>query len=112
MIKKRKNKLEMGPKDSCIQLELKFLENQPVQKDEWDELPMPILDLKQGSLHMIKRTMLPFLRELVEKVASKVNDDMRQEHGHHVIKLAKQELEGITRNCPLTSGHDMDFCFS
>ena len=66
----------MGPKDSCIQLELKFLENQLVQKDEWDELPMPILELKQSGLHMIKPTMLPFLCEIVEKVASKVNDDM------------------------------------
>lgn len=93
MIEKRKRKLETGPKDSCVQLELKFLENQVVQKDQWNELPTPILDLKQGGLHMVKPTMLPFLRQLVEKVASKVNDDMRQEYGHQVIKLAKQELE-------------------
>ena len=43
---------------------------------------------------MISPKMLPFLRQLVvEKVASQVNDDMRQEYGDQVIKLAKQELE-------------------
>ena len=47
MIEKRKKKLEMGPKDSCVQLEPKFLENQLVQKDQWNELPTPILDLNR-----------------------------------------------------------------
>lgn len=41
---------------------------------------------------MVMPEMLPFLRQLVE-VASKVNDNMRQEHGQQLIKLAKVELE-------------------
>ena len=40
--------------------------------------------------------MLPFLRNLVEKVASKVNDDTRQEHGQQLIKIAKREIENDT----------------
>ena len=93
MSEKRKRKLETEPKNYCVRLELRFLENQLIQKEDWDELPTPIKDLKQGGLHVVSPKMLPFLRQLVEKVASKVNDDMRQEYGHQVIKLAKQELE-------------------
>ena len=33
--------------------------------------------------------MLSFIRQLVEKVASKVNDNMQLEYGHEVIKLAQ-----------------------
>ena len=93
MIEKRKRKLQIEPRNSCVQLELRFLENQLIKQEHWDELPTPIKDLKQGGLHVISPKMLPFLRQLVEKVASKVNDDMRQEYGDQVIKLAKQELE-------------------
>ena len=37
--------------------------------------------------------MLIFLRRLVETVSSMMNDDTRQEYGHEVIKLAKQDFE-------------------
>ena len=93
MIEKRNKSLQTGPKDSCVKLELDFLRGQLVQKERWKELPTPILDLNQGGLHMVTPEMLPFLRKLVEKMASKVNDEMRQEHGHQLIKLAKCEIE-------------------
>lgn len=72
-----------------------------MQEEQWNELPTPILDLKQGGLHMVAPNMLPFLCQLVDEVASKVNDDMRQEYGHQVIKLAKQELESNSELCSL-----------
>lgn len=42
---------------------------------------------------MVTPDLLPFLRQLVEKVASKVNDDTRKELGQQLIKTAKGELE-------------------
>lgn len=94
MIRKRKKAEQKSPKDSAIlQTELNFLHSLQIRKDRWNELPTPILDLNQGGLHMVVSEMLPFLRKLVEKVATTVNDDTRQEHGEHLIKLAKRELE-------------------
>ena len=41
---------------------------------------------------MVTPELLPFLRQLVEKVASKVNDEALKELGQ-LIKTAKGELE-------------------
>ena len=97
MISKRNKAKQKSPQDpALLQTELKFLHSLRIPKDRWNELPGPILDLNQGGLHIVVPEMLPFLRNLVEKVASKVNDDTRQEHGQQLIKIAKREIENDT----------------
>ena len=81
--------------NELVQTELRSLHSMQISKDRWNELPTTILDLNQGGLRMVVPEMLPFLRKLVEKVAFNVNDDIRQEHGQNLIKLAisKKSLE-------------------
>ena len=88
MISKRNKAKQKSPQDpALLQTELKFLHSLRIPKDRWNELLGPILDLKQGGLHIVVPEMLSFLRNLVDKVASKVNDDTRQEHGQELIKI-------------------------
>ena len=78
MISKRKKAKLKSPHDpALLQTELKFLHSIQIPKDRWSELPGPILDLNQGGLRIVVPEMLPFLRNLVEKVASKVNYNTR-----------------------------------
>ena len=93
MIQKRTKAMQEKPRDTSLQRELTFLRHLLIPKQREKELPVPILELNQGGLHMVTPELLPFLRQLVEKVASKVNDEALKELGQQLIKTAKGELE-------------------
>jgi hypothetical protein len=62
MIQKRtKDKLI----DQCLQTELRFLRHLSLPKEREKELPIPVIELNQGGLHMVTPDLLPFLRQLV-----------------------------------------------
>ena len=52
-----------------------------VTEDEWDKIPPAIRHLQQGGLDIISPRMLPFLRYVVEKTTSLVNDEKCKEQG-------------------------------
>ena len=61
--------------------EWRILQQIKIKKERWAELPIQIQQLQNGGLEMVTSDLLLFLRQLVENVASHVNDNMRQEHG-------------------------------
>lgn len=56
-------------------------------------VPYAIECLNQGRLVIIDPCMLPYIRLLVEKVMSHVNDDQCKQAGQHVIKVARKKIE-------------------
>ena len=92
MIQKHIKAMQEKPRDTSLQRELTFLWHLWITKQREKELPVPILELNQGGLHMVTPELLPFLRQLVEKVASEVNDEALKELGQ-LIKTAKSEHE-------------------
>ena len=93
LIQKRTKSVKDKLIDSCLQMELRFLRHLSLPKYREREVLTPIVELNQGGLHMVTPDLLPFLQQLVEKMASRVNDDTRMELGQRLIKVAKGELE-------------------
>ena len=93
MLKKRMSQSKTRVPSAQHGQEWQILQYMKIQKERWAELPIQIQQLQNGGLEMITPDLLPFLRQLVEKVASHVNDHMRQEHGSEMIKVAKKQIE-------------------
>ena len=72
-----------------VKSELALLESLKVTKEQYSQIPRAIQQLNRGGLSVPSPTLLPFLRMIVEKTTSLVNDQKCTEHGRHVIKLAK-----------------------
>ena len=53
------------------------------------ELPSAIQYLQQGGLDISPR-MLSFLRSVVEKTTSLVNDERARQHGRNTVELARE----------------------
>ena len=66
-----------------------------IQKERWVELPIQIQQLQNGELSMVAPEMLPFLRQLMEKVTLHVIIHMQQEHGCGMIEDAKNSYMGL-----------------
>ena len=47
----------------------------------------------QGGLHIMTPEILPFLRKVVETVASMINNDMKTEYGENLILVAEKQLQ-------------------
>ena len=60
--------------ESSTKIEIELLKSMKVTEEEWDAVPSAIKYLQQGGLDIISPKMLPFLRYVVEKTASLVND--------------------------------------
>ena len=76
-----------------IEKEVELLMSIRVTEKEWDELPPATQYLQQGSLDIISPRMLPFLRSVVEKTTSLVNDERARQYGRDMIGLAQCEIE-------------------
>ena len=76
-----------------IEKEVELLMLIRVTEKEWDELPPATQYLQQGSLDIISPRMLPFLRSVVEKTTSLVNDERARQYGRDMIGLAQCEIE-------------------
>ena len=77
----------------CGDCELDLLKTLTVTEDEWDQIPSAIRHLQQGGLDIISPRMLPFLRYVVEKTTSLVNDEKCKEQGRNMLKSAQSELK-------------------
>lgn len=75
-----------------IEKEVELLLSIRVTEKEWDELPPAIQYLQQGGLDIISPRMLPFLRYVVEKTTSLVNDERARQYGRDMIGLAQREI--------------------
>ena len=80
-----------------VKIELALLESLKVTKEQYSQIPPAIQQLNRGGLSVPSPTLLPFLRMIVEKTTSLVNDQKCTEHGRHVIKLVKQELDSCSK---------------
>ena len=56
-------------------------------------VPYGIQQLNQGGLVIMDPVMLPYLRALIQKVSSLVNENQSREHGQHMIENARSEIE-------------------
>lgn len=64
-----------------------------MKEDQKNELPNAIKLLNQGGLTIVSPLMLPYLRAVLSKVTSLVNNDMSKEHGQYMVEVAYKELE-------------------
>jgi hypothetical protein len=92
MLKKRRKATPGKLKSVHVHDELQLLECMRIKDERWNELPIPIQQLKKRGLHMMRPEMLPFLRNVVEAVGLVINDDMRREHGHNMITEAEKQI--------------------
>ena len=76
-----------------------------VTEKEWCELPSAIQYLQQGGLDIISPRMLPFLRSVVEKTTSLVNDERARQHGRNTVELAQREIKADATLISLFSEH-------
>ena len=65
-----------------------------IKSEHLSLLPQAIHHLNPGGLVIIDKCMLPFVRAVVEKVRSLVNEDSRCKLGHCMIQVAKTDIEG------------------
>lgn len=92
MLLKRHRNTSVVVQASAAQ-EIELLKSIKATDQEWDTLPSGIKYLQQGGLDIISPRMLPFLRHVVEKIASLVNDKTLREQGRYMIKAALCEIE-------------------
>ena len=90
---KFKSRSSLSSVQHMYKQELEFLQHLKIQRKRWTELPIQIQHLQKGGLEMVTPDILPFLRQLVDKVASHVNDNTRQEHGSSMIEVAKKRIK-------------------
>ena len=76
-----------------MKTEFDLLKTLTVTKDEWDQIPSAIRHLQQGGLDIISPQRFPFLRYVVEKTTSLVNDEKCKEQGRNMLKSAQSELK-------------------
>ena len=74
-------------------------------ENEWCELPSAIQYLQQGGLDIISPRMLPFLRSVVEKTTSLVNDERARQHGRNTVEVAQHEIKADATLISLFSEH-------
>ena len=102
-------------RDQDIVLVLKQLK---LTDKQISELPDGIWHFNQGGLDIMNPCMLPYLRVVIEKVASLVNEDKCCELGQHMIEVACKELEDdveLSRTfvkCIQNAGVDIDTAVS
>lgn len=77
----------------CSKDILTTLRHLRVKGDELYNVPHAIQQLNQGGLDIITPHMLPFLRGLVEKVRSLVNEERCQDLGEHMIAVACKDID-------------------
>ena len=70
-----------------------FLKQLAIKPDQMTMVPQQIHDLNQGGLVIMNPCMLPYLRVLIERVSSLVNDKRCQEFGKSMIKAASIGIE-------------------
>lgn len=95
----------------CSKDILSTLRHLRVKDDELGNEPHAIQQLNEGGLDLITPRMLPFLRELVEKVRFLVNEERYQDLGQHMIEVAYEdiddtELTWVFNQCMLDAGVD------
>ena len=96
----------------CSKDILTTLRHLRVKDDELGNVPHAIQQLNEGGLDIITPRMLPFLRELVEKVRSLVNEERCQDLGQHMIEVACEDIDNDTEltrvfnQCMLDAGVD------
>ena len=78
-----------GCNDSCDHDIMPVLRQLTIKHDQTSLVPYGIQQLNQGGLVI----MLPYLRALIEKVSSLVNEDQSREFGQHMVEIARSKIE-------------------
>lgn len=80
----------------CTKDILSTLRHLRVRDDQLDILPHAVRQLNQGGLDIISPSMLPFVKSLVEKVRSLVNEERCRDFGQHMIETACDDINKDT----------------
>ena len=72
---------------------LVILKQLTIKQNQLSLVPYGIHQLNEGGLVIMDPLMLPYLRVLIEKVASFINEDQSREFGKHMIEMARSKIE-------------------
>ena len=95
MIKKRKKATGSTTStnhDTLSKSERQFLESLKSKEEETELIPSAIHHLQQGGLTIITPRFIPFLREVLSKTASLVNEKTCKDLGKNMLLWAKEEI--------------------
>ena len=86
-------KVAEGCNDSCDHDIMPVSRQLTIKHDQTSLVPYGIQQLNQGGLVIMDPFMLPFLRALIEKVSSLVNENQSREFGQHIVEIARSKIE-------------------
>ena len=86
-------KVAEGCNDSCDHDIMPVLRQVTIKHDQTSLVPYGIHQLNQGGLVIMDPFMLPYLRALIEKGSSLVNEDQSCEFGQHMVEIARSKIE-------------------
>ena len=89
----QKYKRATGKASSSDTEVVQLLEQLVIKPEQFSSLPSGIHYLNQGGLVIMNPCMLPYLRALIERVSSLVNEEQCREFGKHMIDAACTEIE-------------------
>ena len=79
--------------DPCSQAIVVILKKMVIKHEELCLLPSGVQLLNRGGLVIISPSLLPYLRALIEKVSSLVNEERCREYGQYMIDVARLAIE-------------------
>ena len=104
-------------RDPHSQTIVTVLKGMIIKHEELNMLPLGVQLLNQGGLVIMSPLLLPYLRALIQKVSSLVNEEQCREYGQYMIDVARLAIEddsninstficciqaaGVDSKCPL-----------
>lgn len=96
LIQKYRERASSNSADSEARDILCILEVLKIKSEDSNSVPYGIQCLNQGGLVIIDPCLLAYLRLLIDKVLSHINEKQCQEMGQHMIKVARMKIENDT----------------
>ena len=76
----------------CAEM-IPILREMVIKHEQLPSVPIGIQLLNQGGLVIVTPLLLPYLRAIVDKVSSLVNEECSRNLGHHMIEAARSAIE-------------------